>query len=172
MTIIVGITNGTNVYMGGDRGTSDGIVVVPMYRPKIMIKDDYIFGYAGSPGTGQLMEMINFKSDYEDPYYNIRLNVVEQMKKAIDAFGVVSDDYDAQFLIGSKGRLFEFSTIDWSVIEIQESAVGSGNSISLGSLYTTKEDTYLDSITRVRIAVDAAIALSPSCSGPVDILWV
>jgi hypothetical protein len=171
MTCIVGIANGTNVYIGADRSASDDITMVSMYRPKVHIKNDFIFGYSGSAGTGQLMEMINFNNIDEDPYYYIRLEVVKQLKNAMDAFGVVSDEHDAQFLIGNKGRLFELCTVDWSVIEVQESAVGSGGPIALGSLYTTSS-LYTDNTIRIRIAIDAAIKYSPHCIGPIDVLYI
>lgn len=171
MTCIVGIANGTNVYIGSDRSASDDITIVPMCRPKVHIKNDYVFAYAGSFGTGQLMEMIDFNNTHDDPYYTIRLSIVEQMKRAIESFGSTSEDDVAQFLIGSKGKLFEFSTDDWSVIEVEETAVGSGGPIALGSLYTTSS-IYTDSSIRIQLAIEAAIQYSPSCSGPVDIKFV
>ena len=171
MTCIVGIANGTNVYIGADRSASDDITIVPMCRPKVHIKNDYVFAYAGSFGTGQLMEMLPFNYDYDDPYYSIRLSLVEDLKKAIDSFGSTSEEDYTQFLIGTKGRLFELSTADWSVIEVKESAIGSGNNIALGSLYTTSS-IYTDSSIRIQLAIEAAIQYSPSCSGPVDIKFV
>ena len=171
MTCIVGIANGTNVYIGADRSASDDITMVSMYRPKVHIKNDFIFGYCGSQGTGQLLELINFNNTDEDPYYYIRLEVVKQLRDAMNAFGVVSDEHDSQFLIGTKGRLFELSTSDWSVIEVQESAVGSGGPISLGSLYTTSS-LYTDNTIRIQLALEAAIHYSPHCIGPIDVLCI
>lgn len=170
MTCIVGIADGVNVYIGSDRSASDDITITSMCRPKVHIKNDFIFAYAGSFGTGQLMEMIvDLDITHDDPYLTIRLFMVEQMKKAIDAFGSTSEENVAQFLIGCKGRLFEFSTDDWSVIEVEESAVGSGGAIALGSLYTTKS-IYTDHSIRIRMALEAAIHYSPTCVGPIDVL--
>jgi len=167
MTCIVGITNGHNICIGADRSASDDITIVPMCRPKVHIKNNFIFAYAGSFGTGQLMEMINFNNDYDDPYFYIRLDIVKQLKSAIESFGSTNEENAAQFLIGARGRLFEFSTDDWSVIEVKESAIGSGSAVALGSLYTTRYA--MDIRTRVDTALNAAITYSPTCSGPVDI---
>jgi 20S proteasome alpha/beta subunit len=170
MTCVVGITNGTRVYIGADRSASDEITIVSMCRPKVHIKNNFVFGYAGSLGTGQLMEMINFKNDYDDVYTYIRLDIVEQMKKAIESFGSTSEEHGVSFLIGREGRLFEFSTEDWSVIEVEETAVGSGGPIALGSLYTSK---HFDNIEyRIDRALNAAITYAPTCSGPIDIKFV
>jgi hypothetical protein len=169
MTCIVGIADGTRVYIGSDRSASDDITITSTCRPKVHVKNDFIFAYAGSFGTGQLMEMIvDLDITHDDPYLTIRLFMVEQMKKAIDAFGSDSEEDVAQFLIGCKGRLFEFSTEDWSVIEVEESAVGSGAPIALGSLYTTK-GIYTDTYQRVKMALESAIYYSPTCAGPIDI---
>lgn len=171
MTCIVGINNGARVYIGSDRSASDDITIMSMCRPKVHTRNGFIFAYAGSIGVGQLMEMIDLNSTHDDPYYTIRLSIVEQMKKAMESFGSTSEDNGADFLIGTQGRLFELSTDDWSVIEVEESAVGSGSPIALGSLYTTKH-IYTDASLRIQMAIDAAIHLSPGCAGPVDILMV
>jgi len=171
MTCIVGINNGARVYIGSDRSASDDITIMSMCRPKVHTRNGFIFAYAGSIGVGQLMEMIDLNSTHDDPYYTIRLSVVEQMRKAIESFSSTSDDESANFLIGYKKRLFELSTGDWSVVEVEESAVGSGGPIALGSLYTTR-NLYTDPAIRIRLAIESAIHYSPTCAGPVDILHV
>ena len=35
MTCIVGISDGSNVYIGGERGSSDGTSILPLTRPKV-----------------------------------------------------------------------------------------------------------------------------------------
>jgi 20S proteasome alpha/beta subunit len=170
MTCVVGITYGNHVYIGSDRSASNDITKISICRPKVHIKNNFVFAYAGSFGTGQLMEMIDFNNTHDDPYYAIRLSIVEQMKKAMESFGSTSEENVAEFLIGYKGRLFEFCTDDWSVIEIDETAVGSGSPFALGSLYTTKE-MYIDNPhKRISMALDAAILYSPTCMGKIDII--
>lgn len=173
MTCIVGIADGNMVYMAGDRGVSDGDSIMSMSRPKISTRGDWIYGYAGNLGKGQLFDLINLPilEEDDDPYMVLRLSIVEELKKAIEAFANPESD-DTDFLVGAKGRLFELSTADWGVIEIKETAIGSGNSYALGSLSTTNHiyDINITSEMRVRLAIDAALELSPSCAKPVDYL--
>jgi ATP-dependent protease HslVU (ClpYQ) peptidase subunit len=140
-----------------------------MSRPKITKVDGWVFGYAGTLGTGQLMEFINFpkvlKSD--DPYKVLRLSIVEELKKVYDTYGRDIEDNGTDWLIGYKNRLFEISSGDWSVLEIQESAIGTGNTFALGSLHTSKN--WRDTKKRIHKSIEAAIHFSPSCSDPIDI---
>jgi ATP-dependent protease HslVU (ClpYQ) peptidase subunit len=169
MTVIVGISTDTNVYIGGDRGVSDNDVILSMSRPKITKRDGWLFGYAGTLGTGQLMEFINFPKvlKNEDPYEVLRLDIVEQIKKMYDTYGRDIEDNGTDWLIGYKNRLFEISSGDWGVLEVSISAIGSGSTIALGSLHTSKN--WRDTKKRVHKAIEASITYSPTCSDPIDI---
>ena len=173
MTVIVGITNGTNIYIGGDRGASDDVSIVSLCRPKVSINNNWIFGYSGSLGVGQLMEVIDIPSikKSQDVYMVLRTEVVTHMRNAIDLYGNADPEYSADFIIGTHGRLFELSTIDWSVAEVKETAIGSGNSFALGSLYTSI-GMRLSPEDRIRLALNAAITYSPTCQGGIDIINV
>lgn len=172
MTCIVGIADGDNVYIGGDRSMGDDSVLLSTLRPKVVQRGEYLIGYAGSMGIGQLMHYIKLPVVNDtDPMISLRIDVVEEMKSAIESYSAYNENNETDFLIGVRGRLFEINTVDWQVAEYAESAVGSGSSIALGSLYTTR-DIYTDNRLRAEIAVNAAIALSPNCIGPVDILSI
>ena len=169
MTVLVGIVDNETIYIGADRGATDEQTIISISRPKISIKDGWIFAYSGSLGTGQLLEFIDFPAPTDDIYRLVRLDIVSNLKNMIDEYGKDDEDNGVDFLIGSQGRLFEFSTSDWSVTEVQETAVGSGNQIALGSLYTTLPfDMTVEE--RITLAVSAAINYSPTCQGPLDIL--
>jgi len=172
MTCIVGISDKDTIYIGADRGASDDDSIVSLLKPKVYIKGDWIFGYSGSLGTGQLMQCITMPdvSEDEDPFIVLRMDIVEALKVAIDSYGNDSSDHAADFIIGCKGRLFEFSTEDWGVAEVKEVAIGSGGAFALGSLFSTSD---IDNpIVRLTIAIEAAITYSPSCQGPTDILYL
>lgn len=173
MTVLVGITNGKNVYIGADRAASDESTVITMYRPKVHVTNKWIYAYAGSVGTGQLIEFVNFPTQDKkaDVYKTIRLEIVKQLKQLIADHGDDGDDNGAEFLIGVNGRLFEFSSSDWGIVEVTETAGGSGNQIALGSLYTTYT-LDMDIEDRIKMALEAAIEYSPTCQGPVDILSI
>lgn len=173
MTVLVGISNGKNVYIGADRAASDGEIIITMKRPKVNVNGKWIFAYSGSVGTGQLLEFIDFPAidKKADVYKLLRKDIIKQLRSVINEDGDDDKDNGAEFLIGANGRLFEFSSSDWGVVEVEETSAGSGNQISLGSLYTTYTlDMSIED--RVKIALEAAIKYSPNCQGPIDILHV
>ena len=172
MTVIVGIANGTNVYIGGDRGVSDDETILSLYRPKVHINNGWLFGYSGSLGIGQLMELIDMPEVDKDTdvYKVLRTDVVTHMRNAIDLYSVSNAETASDFLVGINGRLFEMNTADWSVAEIEETSIGSGSSYALGSLYTTKEFPAGPEY-RINLAIESAIRYSPSCQGGVDVLY-
>lgn len=171
MTVIVGITDGTTVYIGGDRGVSDDVSILSLSRPKVHINSGWVFGYSGSLGVGQLMEIIDMPDAGEDPYKTLRTDVVSHMRSAIDLYGSHDPEHTSDFIIGTQGRLFELSTADWSVAEVNETALGSGSPFALGSLHTTK-DFPASPEFRLEMALNAAITCSPTCQGGIDILNV
>ena len=173
MTCIVGISDKGKVYIGGDRGASDGSAIISLVTPKVYIRDEWIFGYAGSMGIGQIMQIITIPilKEKEDPFIVLRMDIVDQFKSIMDSQGIsITEDNDTDILIGIRGRLFEFSPADWSVAEVKETAIGSGGNFALGSLYTSSLYTNILPIERIESALDAAITYSPSCQGPIDIL--
>ena len=173
MTILVGIADGKNVYIGADRAASDESTIITMCRPKVGVDNKWIYAYAGSVGVGQLIEFVTFPvlDKKADVYKVLRLNIIKQLKSLVAEHGDDGDDNGAEFLIGANGRLFEFSSSDWGVVEVSETCAGSGNQISLGSLYTTYT-LDIDIEERIKYALEAAIEYSPTCQGPVDILYI
>ena len=170
MTCIVGVSDGKNVYIGADRGASDDDSIISLDTPKVYRNNNWIFGFSGSLGTGQLMQCITLPivKDNEDVFVILRTKVVSLLKNAIDIYGTESSDHAADFLIGCKGRLFEMSTEDWGVVEVNEVSIGSGGAFALGSLYSTKH--YSNTRDRIELALGSAITYSPTCQGPIDII--
>ena len=169
MTCIVGIVKDNTIYMGGDRSASDEVSIISMVNPKVYVRDEWIYGYAGTIGIGQLMNYIDLPSPEGDIEKIIRLDICEKLKSAIDSFARDVENEETGFVIGARGRLFEFNISDWGVIEITESSIGSGSQIALGSLYTS---IHLSPIERIQLSLDAAITYSPSCQGPTDIICI
>jgi hypothetical protein len=169
VTCIVGLVNDNTIYMGGDRAASDDSSIVSMKNPKVCIRDEWIYGYAGTIGIGQLINYIDLPSPEGDIEKIIRLDICESLKTMIDIYARDIENEDTGFLIGAKGRLFEFNVGDWGVLEVTESSIGSGSQIALGSLHTSID---ADPIDRVGIALGAAITYSPSCQGPIDIIYI
>jgi ATP-dependent protease HslVU (ClpYQ) peptidase subunit len=169
VTCIAGLVDNNIIYIGGDRGISDDSSIMSMLQPKVIIKGDWIYGYAGSLGNGQLFDFIDLPDvkKKDDVYKILRMDVVENYKSILDTHGSSKDDDSTDFVIGCLGRLFEFNTDDWGVAEITEVSIGSGGNFALGSLYSTIGN---DPIERIGLAIGAAITYSPTCQGPIDIL--
>jgi len=172
MTVIVGIADGDKVYIGGDRAASDGDSIISMSRPKVGVRGDWIYGYSGDIGIGQYLDVIDLPilKDNDDPYMVIINELIYTLHERIDKI-INNDEPQADFLIGAKGRLFEISTEAWGVVEVNESSIGSGSQFALGSLHTTYNYT-IPIEERVELAINAAITYSPSCQGPIDILYL
>ena len=169
MTCIVALVEDNTIYMGGDRSASDDISIVSMKTPKVYIRDEWIYGYAGTIGIGQLINYIDLPSPEGDIEKLIRLDICESLKAMIDSHARDTENEDTGFLIGAKGRLFEFNVSDWGVLEIDQTSIGSGSQIALGSLYTSIDNNPID---RIGMALGAAITYSPSCQGPIDVLYI
>ena len=172
MTCIVGIAKDGIVYMGGDRGASDGTTILPLCRPKIVKHNEYLIGYAGSQGIGELAHIINTPPITKNIEKTLRTTFVKSLKDAIELYGNAShlEDNATDWLVGVQGRLFEISSEDWSVCEFAESSIGSGNTIALGSLHTSRN--WKDQEKRIRYSLEAAVEISPTCLPPIDILHI
>jgi len=174
MTCIVGITDGTTVYIGGERGHSDTDVIVSALAPKVFNKTHYLIGYAGNTGLGQ-----SIAYTFDAPTYRISIDIykyvyelfIPAMRDHLKDQLPDKEDNHASFLLGIRGKLFEIDTSDFQCTEYSEVAIGSGTPYAFGSLHTT----YIYDIPieeRIHIALDAAITYSPTCQGPIDILYI
>lgn len=169
MTVIVGVAHEGKVYMAADRGTSEKGFLGSSTTHKIKRINDMIVGYSGSRGTGQLAFTCTFPAVGSDLESWLRVDFANTIQSASELFklDINGEDNSASFLVGTQGRVFEISSQDWSVSEYPEIATGSGYAYAMGSLYSSRD---LDPKTRVRLAVGAAIAYSPECAKPVDVL--
>lgn len=169
MTCIVGISDGSNVYIGGERGSSDGYSILPLTRPKVAYNGDYLIGYSGSQGIGELAHFINMPPITKDIHKTLRTTFISTLKDAIESYGNAShlEDNSTDWLVGVNGKLFEISSEDWHISEFEYTAIGSGGNIALGSLHTSRK--WQDQEKRIRYALQAAVDISPTCLSPLDI---
>ena len=165
MTVIVAVAAHGKVTMGCDGGASDKDFIGSSLTSKVKRNGKYLIGYAGSQGTGQLLQKLEYpmppKRDLDT---FLRTQFVRVAKQNCEE--LCSDVYDpekgaADLLVGVHGRLFEISTEDWGVTEWTEIATGSGYQYAMGSLYSTQG---FPTAERVRKAVQAAIFYSPTCA--------
>ena len=172
MTCIVGISDGSNVYIGGERGSSDGHSILPLTRPKVKRCGDYLIGYAGSQGIGELAHFIDLPPINKNIEKTLRTTFISSLKSAIEEYGNAShlEDNSTDWLVGVNGTLFEISSEDWHIAEFEYTAIGSGGNIALCSLHTSRN--WKDNEKRIRYALQAAVDISPTCIDPIDIYTI
>jgi ATP-dependent protease HslVU (ClpYQ) peptidase subunit len=174
MTCIVGIADGTNVYIGGERGHSDSDVIVSSLAPKVFNKSHYLIGFAGNTGMGQSIAYTFDAPTHRintDTYRYVYEFFIPALKDHLKDQIPEKEDSQTSFLLGIRGKLFEIDTSDFQCVEYAEVAIGSGAAYAMGSLHTTY--TYnISTIDRIQHALDAAITYSPTCQGPIDILHI
>jgi len=170
MTCIVGIVEDGVIYIGGERGISSEDLILSSPVSKVAVRNDWIYGYAGTIGIGQLMDVINLPRAEGADFKTIKTKIVPALQVAIENYSRDHSDHDTQWLIGANHRLYEVSSADWGVIEVDYTSIGGGSGYALGSLYTSfmHRDAYSPE-TRIQLALHSAITLSPMCQGPVDI---
>lgn len=175
MTCIVGITDGTTVYIGGDRAYSNGLVVVSSLTPKVIDKTNYLIGYAGNAGMGQ-----SIAYTFNAPTYRVNTDIyryvyelfVPALREHLKDHLSDKEDNQSSFVLGIKGKLFEIDTGDFQCTEYDELAVGSGAAYAYGSLHTTKQFPAATPDMRVTWALNAATTYSPECQEPIDLLYI
>ena len=167
MTVLAGLVSDGVVYISGDRGASDGDSILSMNTPKIAKVNNWLIGYAGSGGLGQIVQHLDCWNEHpKDVEKFLRMDFVEDYIKAREKVAG-KDEEEAQLLIGHKGKLYEMDTSDYAIFSFGYTAIGSGGPIALGSLHSTMDTAFLPQM-RVEMAVQAAITHNPACNGPID----
>lgn len=180
MTCIAAISYKDTVYMAGDRGYSDGDIIVPSKSPKIFNKGNYLLGFAGNTGVGQ-----NACYTFDAPTHRSTTDIykylynffIPALRDHLKDYLSDKDEHQASFILGYKGKVFEIDTADFQCVEYDELAIGSGSTYAYGSLYSTYKTPYNPDVIytpeeRVALAVESAIKYSPTCYGPIDILSI
>ncbi len=176
MTVIVGIVEGTQVWMGSDSQASDDSRTFVMQQPKIVErraggKWQLLMGTAGSIRVAQIIEILPLpKLGWRPDAYQFMLGLAESIRLSLrdrGAGGEANGEQWGEFnlLAAVAGRLFVIQS-DYAVIECSPyAAIGSGEYYALGSLYATK-DWGLRPETRLLEALAAAEHFDPHCGRP------
>ena len=178
MTCVVGIVKGNIVYIGEDSlGTGYFGETVVRKDPKVFQVGEYLFGCAGS---FRMMQLLRFSIEYplpkkgQDVYEFMCTTFIDLVRKNFKEGGYSkvkdnTEESDGIFLVGFRGRLFCIDH-DFQVGESVDNfmATGSGESISLGSLYTTKH--IKDSKKRIITALESAERYMSSVRRPFIIM--
>jgi ATP-dependent protease HslVU (ClpYQ) peptidase subunit len=179
MTCLVGIIQDGKTYIGTDGyATTEDCERKSIICRKLFVSDKYVVAFAGHIRTGQLLypeSGFEFPKDvYQIPnHIYLWLTQFEAVGKDELSMAVIQSN----LLIATKNKLYEV-LMDMSVSEIDPecgyTAIGSGTSHAMGSLYTTALHNKYDSdiippVGRIEIALNAAAEFVKNVGPPYQI---
>jgi ATP-dependent protease HslVU (ClpYQ) peptidase subunit len=166
MTCVVGLVENNKIYLGGDSLTSIGDRKYTKTLPKVVNKGNkFLIGSAGDVSATQPVLFISDLGieqtpEQSDMEYMI-MNIVEEFRRVLMSRGkIISENgeehSDVAFLIGYNNKLYHIDPY-FSVMVAQcgYDAIGTGQQVALGSLYTTSL-TNMKAEERIKIALEAA----------------
>lgn len=175
MTCIVGLIDKGKVYIGGDSagvGGSGQYGLSIRSDRKVFRNGDFVMGFTSSFRMGQLLAFVMSppKPREGDDLFAFMVRdfigcVRQTMKDGGFSKNTNGEESGGTFLVGFRGRLFHISD-DFQVGEASKpyGAVGCGDHIALGSLFSTPH--IADPQERVREALLAAENFSAGVRGP------
>jgi hypothetical protein len=142
MTCIVGIPDGTNVWLGGDSAGVAGYSLVVRADQKVFRSGEFVMGFTDSFRMGQLLRF-SLKppacEEGSDLFAYMCGPFVDAVRDCLKAGGYArrrdETEEGGNFLVGYRGRLFEVCS-DYQVGETASgfNAVGCGAAVALGAL--------------------------------------
>jgi hypothetical protein len=177
MTCIVGLVEGSRVWMGGDSAGVGGYELTVRADAKVFRNGPMLFGFTSSFRMGQLLRYALTVPDH-DPRVDIdrfmATTFIDAVRACLKANGFARTNNSAeeggQFLVGYRSRLF-YVGADYQVGEALDGfdAVGCGHDVAKGALAVT---AHLEGRDRVLAALGAAERYSAGVRAPfrVDVL--
>jgi ATP-dependent protease HslVU (ClpYQ) peptidase subunit len=175
MTCVVALKHGGRVYMGADSaGVGGWYSRQNRMDPKIYRVGSMLIGFTTSFRMGQLLgyglTAPHHHADVAIEKY-MATTFIDAVRSCLKAGGWAEKEKDQErggnFLVAYKGRVFEVQS-DYQVAESVDAfnAVGCGQDLALGSLFTSERWTYPEPRERVRLALEAAAAFSAGVHPP------
>lgn len=175
MTCIAGLVDKGVVYIGGDSAGVSGYSITSRADKKVFRNGDFLFGFTSSFRMGQLLAH-SFtppkRHQDTDVYAYMVTSFIDAVRSCLKDGGYAEKRNDAEhggtFLVGYEGRLFRIES-DYQVGEPLDGydAVGCGEDIALGSMYSTVGGKPKDRITS---ALKAAEHFSAGVRAPFNLL--
>ncbi len=180
-TCIVALKDKGNIWIGGDSAATSELQLTERADPKVFIKEDpqgtkWIFGFSGDYRMGQLMqytlELPEMKKGEKDVMRFLVTQFIPSLGTCLNQYPWEEKKKDAiftgSFIVGVSGRIFTVYN-DYQIEERagEYTALGCGEQVALGSLYTSEEKSPKD---RIRIALEAAAKFNTDVEKPFIIL--
>lgn len=179
MTVIVGLVDGRDVWMGADSYSGNGYALETAH-PKIItcrLPDGtpILFGVAGEHRAALLLQRMRLpkRNPEDDAMLYVGVDLVDGMRKVFEAAGFATkqDGQDqaseSNMLIAFNGRLFSLWP-DYTVVETKHpyQAMGAGMEVALGALAVTEG---IGPELRLKMVLEAAAKHSTYVRGPFHI---
>lgn len=172
MTCVVGVTDGTTVWIGADSAgvNGDSFALQARADPKVFRRGALVMGFCGSFRAGQLLRLTlvppaQLKDEPDELYVCTRLTAA--IRRCLREGGVEDEKRleDSTLLVGYHGRLFAIDLDDHQVAEQTHrfQAIGCAADIAHGSLYATRGGA---PVARVLAALEAAQTFSAGVRAP------
>lgn len=173
MTCIVGIADGSKVWIGGDSAGVDGWNLILRADTKVFANGPMLFGFTSSFRMGQLLRhSLIIPPQHEDPDDKwLCTTFIDAVRQCLKDGGYTTTKEGAEvggcFIIGYKGQLYMVAS-DFQVAKPSEqyAAIGSGDHYALGSLHSSTGQPE----RRIRTALQAAAHFSIGVSAPFHVI--
>lgn len=173
MTAIVAISHEGKVWMGADSAGSAGHSLSYRRDAKVFINEEFIIGFTSSFRMGQLLQY-----DFSPPIPSRGVSGMRFMvsgfipcvKNCLSSGGYLKtengEDSGGCFLVGYRGDIYCIqSDFQVALSHFPYAAIGCGEDIALGSLYSTQG--LVENVTdRITTALAAAESFSTSVTAP------
>jgi ATP-dependent protease HslVU (ClpYQ) peptidase subunit len=165
MTCIVGVCDGSSVYLAGERALSVDDWVSTSAHPKVWRRDSVAFGVAG-----QLAQLQKLRYQLQTPRYRggpPENYLGKRLCPALHEF--FGGELEIEILVGMRGRLFAIDDACAFAEVSPEWAIGSGGEAARAALKLLSPN---DNSPRARCsrAVLTAAEVCQSVGGPVDLV--
>ncbi len=174
MTCIVGFVEGNTVWMGGDSAGTNAWLDQDLYdTPKVFRNDGALIGSCGSARQADLLRHALKVPDH-DPRVDFGkymvTSFIEAVRTCFKAGGVCAtnngvEQSQGDFIVGYKSQLCViYSDFQVRIPKLQYAAVGCGDQIALGSLFSS--DHIKSGRDRISLALRASERFSAGVRGP------
>lgn len=173
MTCIVGLVERDKVWMGGDSAGVAGYSTSSRLDPKVFRNGPYLMGFTTSFRMGQILQFGKPPAPPARGLFRFMVTTfVPWAREAMKSAGYLkikdNQEEGGTFLVGTRGRLFYVDS-DFQIGEHHDNfaAVGCGQDLALGSLYSSER---LTPRQRVVTALRAAERFSAGVRRPFRVL--
>lgn len=185
MTCIVALKHNKKIYMGGDSLGSSSSTMSKTVRldEKVFIKDEMILGFTSSFRMGQILRYVMKSPERPEGISDMEYLVAHWIPELIEVFdnngfrGTKDpDDHDStktggNFLLGYRGVLYNIeSDFQVGIPAEQYDAIGCGEDLARGSVFTSKRNGLKDPTSIITIALEASEKYSAGVQRPFHIL--